>query len=129
MGNEKNLVPLNKRTKEEQRKIQSKGGKASAEARRAQKTMKEYAEFLLSLPVHDGRKFNKMARAGVPPEGCDNKMLLVFGLMQAGQAGDVAAAKEIRDIIGENKQQDMTALDKLDTMLKALDRSMDNGKT
>lgn len=129
MANEKNLVPLNKRTKEEQRRIQSKGGKASAEARRAQKTMKEYAEFLLSLPVHDGRKFNKMARAGVPPEGCDNKMLLVFGLMQAGQAGDVAAAKEIRDIIGENKQQDMTALDKLDAMLKALDRSMDNGKT
>lgn len=129
MANEKNLIPLNKRTKKEQREIQSKGGKASGEVRRAQKTLKEYAEFLLSLPVHDSRKFNKMAHAGVPPEGCDNKMLLVFGLMQAAQNGDVSAAKEIRSIIGEDKPQDMTALDKLDAVMKALDEGMKDGNT
>lgn len=127
MANEKNLVPLNRRTKKEQREIQSKGGKASGEARRAQKTLKEYAEFLLSLPVRDGRKFNKMARAGVPPEGCDNKMLLVFGLMQTAQAGDVSAAKEMRSIIGEDKPHDMDALDKLDAIMKALDEGMKDG--
>lgn len=33
MGNEKNLIPLNKRSKSEQREIQSKGGKASGISR------------------------------------------------------------------------------------------------
>lgn len=33
MGNEKNLIPLNKRSKAEQREIQSKGGKASGISR------------------------------------------------------------------------------------------------
>lgn len=102
MANEKNLVSLDKRTKSERRKIASEGGKASGEARRAKKTMREYADFLLSLSVSDRRKWNKMARAGIPPEGCDNKMLVVFGLMQAAQGGDVQAVKELRSIIGED---------------------------
>lgn len=102
----KNLIPMNRRTKAEQREIAAKGGVASGEARRAQKTLKEYAEFLLSLPVTDGRKFNKLARMGVPPEGIDNKMLLVSGLLAAACAGNVSAAREIRGIIGEDKLAD-----------------------
>jgi hypothetical protein len=35
-GNTENLIPLNKRTKEAQREIQSKGGKVSAEKKREQ---------------------------------------------------------------------------------------------
>lgn len=103
VANEKNLIPLNKRAKSVQRDIQSKGGKAKAQKERTQKTLKEYAEFLLSLPVTDGRKFNKLSRMGVPPEGIDNKMLMVSGLLAAACAGDVSAAKEIRNIIGEDK--------------------------
>ncbi len=101
MANEKNLVPFDKRTESEQRKIASEGGKASGEARRAKKTLREYADFLLSLPVADRRKWNKLSRAGVPPEGCDNKMLVAFALMQQAQGGDVQAVKELRGIIGE----------------------------
>ena len=124
----KNLIPMSKRTKAEQRKIASKGGVASGEARRAQKTLKEYAEFLLSLPVTDGRKYNKLSRMGVPPEGIDNKMLMVSGLLAAACAGDVSAAKEIRSIIGEDKPQDSEAVEKLDEVLAAIDGGMeDNG--
>ena len=102
VANEKNLVPFDKRTESEQRKIASEGGKASGEARRAKKTLREYSDFLLSLPVADRRRWNKMARAGIPPEGCDNKMLVAFALMQQAQAGDVQAVKELRSIIGED---------------------------
>lgn len=101
MANEKNLKPV--RSTSEARELGRKGGVASGEARRAQKTLKEYAEFLLSLPVTDGRKFNKLSRMGVPPEGIDNKMLMVSGLLAAACAGNVLAAKEIRNIIGEDK--------------------------
>lgn len=101
MANEQNLVTFDKRTKSEQREIAREGGKASGEARRTKKTLREYADFLLSLPVSDRRKWNKLARAGVPPDGCDNKMLVAFALMQQAQAGDVQAVKELRGIIGE----------------------------
>lgn len=93
---------MSERSKSEAREIGSKGGKASGAARRAKRTMREYADLLLSLPVSDRRKWNKLARAGIPPEGCDNKMLVVFALMQAAQAGDVPAVKELRNLIGED---------------------------
>lgn len=102
MSNEKNLVPFDKRTESERKRIASEGGKASGAARRAKRTMREYADLLLSLPVSDRRRWNKLARAGIPPEGCDNKMLVVFALMQAAQAGDVPAVKELRNLIGED---------------------------
>lgn len=116
-NNEKNLVPMNRRTKEEQRRIASAGGRASGEARRAKKTMREYADFLLSLPVTDGRKFNKLSRLGIPPEGIDNKMAVIVALVQAAQAGDVSAAKELRSIIGEdnvfNNDEEVQIIDDL----------------
>ena len=104
-NNEKNLVPMNRRTKEEQRKISSAGGKASGKARRAKKTMREYAELLLSLPVSDQRKWNKLSRLGIPVWSIDNKMAVIAAIVQAAQAGDVQAAKELRSIIGEDAPQ------------------------
>jgi Holliday junction resolvasome RuvABC ATP-dependent DNA helicase subunit len=100
-----------------------KAGKASGEARRAKKTMREYADFLLSLPVSDRRKWNKLSRAGVPPEGCDNKMLVTFALMQAAQSGDVQAVKELRNLIGEDRDTEV-GIEKLDEILKGLDDVM-----
>ena len=126
MANEKNLVPLNQRTKGEQRRIASAGGKASGEARRAKKTMREYADFLLSLPVSDRRKWNKLSRAGVPPEGCDNKMLVTFALMQAAQSGDVQAVKELRNLIGEDSAQVPEAESRIDEYLSALEDNVKN---
>lgn len=92
--------------------------------------MREYADFLLSLEVHDGRKFNKMARAGVPPESCDNKMLVVFGLMQAAQSGDVAAVKELRSLIGEDMLPAGSAETESgvqDSLIKAVRRAVKDG--
>lgn len=107
MANEENLMPieeLNSRLSPAERKRNArKAGKASGESRRAKKSMREYAEFLMGLEVSDGRKFNAMVRAGVPVEGCDNKMLVVFALMKMAQSGDVPAAKELRSILGEDK--------------------------
>lgn len=119
-----NLVPMNQRTKEEQRRIASEGGKASGEARRAKKTMREYADFILSLPVSDKRKWNKLARMGIPPEGIDNKMAAVVALMQQAQAGDVQAFKELRNVIGEDSAQQTSAEDRLDTYLTALEEAI-----
>lgn len=116
MANEKNLKRL---SPSEAREYGAKGGKASGEARRAKKTMREYADFLLSLPVSDRRKWNKLSRAGVPPEGCDNKMLVTFALMQAAQSGDVQAVKELRNLIGEDSTNDRDS-GQLEDLIKGL---------
>jgi hypothetical protein len=126
MANEKNLVPNSARTPSERRENARKAGKASGEARRAKKTMREYADFLLSLPVSDRRKWNKLSRAGVPPEGCDNKMLVTFALMQAAQSGDVQAVKELRNLIGEDNLQSSSAEDRIADYLKVLEGTVKN---
>lgn len=101
MANEKNLrVPSSSEARENGKK----GGKASGEARRAKKTMREQAELLLSLPVSDLKKYNKLARMGIPLENIDNKMLIVAALLAAASDGDVPAAKELRNIIGEDRE-------------------------
>lgn len=106
MPNEKNLKPLNKRTKKEQRKIQSAGGKASGEVRRQRKTLKENMNLILGLDVSGVRDFNKLTAMGIPVEDIDNSMLLAAALFQKAKTGDVAACKEVREWIGEEADTD-----------------------
>ena len=103
MPNEENLIPLNRRTKGERRKIATMGGVASGEARRARKTAKQCAEIYLSLPVSDMRKWNKMSRDGVEPDDIDNMMLMVAAMTRAAQSGDVAAFNTLLKVLGEDK--------------------------
>lgn len=123
MANEENLIPLNRRAKSEQREIQSKGGKAWAEKRRAQRTMKQCADIALSLPPAK-RVWNKLSRMGVEPYEIDNMMAVIVGQMMAAQAGDTRAAEFLRKVIGEDKESDTDALDRLDEMLYALNGAM-----
>jgi hypothetical protein len=103
MPNEENLIPLNRRTKGERRKIATMGGIASGEARRARKTARQCAEIYLSLPVSDMRKWNKMSRDGVEPDDIDNMMLMVAAMAKAAQSGDVAAFNTLLKVLGEDK--------------------------
>ena len=102
MPNEKNLIPFDQRTEEEQRDIRSAGGKASGVSRRRKRSLKEAADLYLSLPVSDRRVWNKIARRGVDPEDIDNQMAMIIGLTMAATAGDAKAAKVVVDLLGED---------------------------
>lgn len=52
MANEQNLIPLNKRSKKEQREIQSKGGRNSGAKRRQIKSFREAAECGLAMTAN-----------------------------------------------------------------------------
>ena len=105
MANEQNLIPLNKRGKEEAKRIRRMGQAAQQKKRRARKTARECAEIYLSMPVSDLRKWNKLAREGVDPEDVDNMMLMIAGAVRAAQEGDVSALREVLRIIGEDKAE------------------------
>lgn len=107
MANDKNLIPQNKRTKEEQREVARLGGIASGEARRRKKLLKECMLELLELPVSSRKHWNKLSKMGIEPDDIDNKELLTVALFEkAVSEGDVSAFKEIRNLIGEDVQTD-----------------------
>lgn len=101
MPNEKNLIPFDERTEEEQREIRASGGRASGAARRRKRALKEAADLYLSLPVSDRRKWNALAKRGIDPEDIDNQMAMIAGLADAAAEGDARAGRLIVDILGE----------------------------
>ena len=102
MANDQNLIPLDKRTKEEQRAIQSEGGKASGAARRRKRLLKDAVDYYLSLPVTDSKVFNKLVKHGVETDDIDNQMAMIVGLHARATLGDAKAAKVLVDILGEH---------------------------
>ena len=102
MPNEKNLIPMDQRSKSEARELGQKGGIASGISRRRKRSLKEAADLYLSLPVSDRKMWNKISRHGVDPEDIDNQMAMIIGLTMAATAGDAKAAKVIVDLLGED---------------------------
>ena len=118
MANEKNLIPLTQRGKEEAKKIRQKGQKAQKEAQRRRKTLRESMNALLDLPISNQRDFNKVVKMGIPMEDIDNSQLIVLALFNQAKLGDVAAIKELRNLIGEEESRDTGQLDDLIRGLK-----------
>ena len=102
MPNEKNLIPMDQRSKSEARELGQKGGIASGISRRRKRSLKEAADLYLSLPVSDRKMWNKISRRGVDPDDIDNQMAMIIGLTMAATAGDAKAAKVIVDLLGED---------------------------
>ena len=84
-----NLIPLDKRTKDEQREIQTLGGIKSGEVRRARKSMREKLLLLLSLPSE--------IRDGLDKETSG----LIAMIEKWEKTGDKNTGDFIRDTIGE----------------------------
>ena len=110
MANEKNLIPFDQRTEDEQREIRSAGGKASGAARRRKRSLKEAADLFLSLPVEDKRKWNKLARRYLNEEDIDNQMAMVVALWDGAMAGDARSAKVLIDLLGKDSEEDGDAV-------------------
>ena len=118
MANEQNLVPINERTKSEQREIASAGGKASGKARRRKKSMKQKMQLLLSLPAADNDQA-ELSAMGVDPEDMDNEMVLVKALFLAAAEGDTKAFDRIQDVLGRSVAREELALKKQEAKRKA----------
>lgn len=116
--NEHNLIPITERTKSEQREIRQKGGIKSGEVRRRKRNLKAAMKAVLSLPVQDIDKWNAISALGVDPADIDNQTAIVCALMSKAMAGDVAAFKEIRSLLGEDNDAERLKLQKQELKLK-----------
>lgn len=104
-NNEENLIPFNELTQEEQRKLAQKGGKASVEARRKKKLIKDQFELLLSLPLKDEKAKKKLEALGIDADNIDNQMAMVISMWQKALKGDVSAFNSIREVTGEKVER------------------------
>ena len=92
--NEQNLKPFGERTEKEQREIQQKGGKASAEARRKKRDLREALEMLLEKDFKD-RNGNVLSGTEV----------ITAKLFEKASKGDVRAFETIRSTVGQDPVQ------------------------
>ncbi len=99
--NEKNLIPINKRTKSEQREYQKKGGQKSGEVRRQRKAMKDTMKMLLDLklPESDGKE--KLKLMGIEEDELNIQTAILTGQVQKALDGNIESAKFVRDTAGE----------------------------
>lgn len=115
MANEQNLMPIElvnaRKTREERRESASKAGKASGEAKRRRKAMKEQMEMLLSLPFNLKDKngndvIEALSSLGIEKENIDNQMALIISLwktaINSNSSQQIQAVKEIREIVQDN---------------------------
>lgn len=123
-----NLTSIGDFPREKQLEITSKGGKASAEARRKRKEMKEQLETLLTLPVASPKTKQQLKALGITEDDMNNQMQMLVAMFKkacSGAKGDVQAFLAIRDLIGEKPtekvQVETVNADKLDSILRQLE--------
>lgn len=97
-----NLIPMNQRTKEQQREIATKGGIASGEARREKKQINEIVRAVLEQQLTDVADYDYGA---VPIDKATVLDVLIAVHANKGLKGDTGSAKLVLDAAkGENKQ-------------------------
>ena len=74
------LIPLNQRTKNEQKEIARQGGIASGVARRQKKTLREIGDMLGSLDIKSEKNKEIMRKAGIEEEDMVNDVGMLFRL-------------------------------------------------
>lgn len=125
MANEQNLIPLNRRGKEEAKKIRQAGQRAQKAKQKEQKTYTEMAKAMLSANITDKNILAEMKAYGVSET--DVKAYTLLGMIKASGNGNHNAFDKLMELTGEKKaNQDSNVIAKLDTVLRGIDEVMDN---
>lgn len=106
-GAPENLIPLNKRSPEEQFAIKSAGGKASGVAKRDKKTMRELCK-MLGEEVLTNANGDQMSRFGIA----------VLQQFQKAMKGDTKAIEFLAKLSGQLTEQPQIAVFGQDVQLK-----------
>lgn len=103
MANYENLVPFNKRTVSEQRKIQSAGGKASGEARRRKADFRKTLNMLLTAEI-DSEEWKPVLEAlGVE---CTLESALLMAQIKEALVGNTKAATFVAKYSGQSPESE-----------------------
>jgi hypothetical protein len=110
MAGKDNLITLDKRTKEEQRAIAKKGGKASGEARRIKKTCRYYFEQFRNMNLTDDKMIEGLKKAGVTDDDVTYGAALAMQTMIKAMKGNAQMMRLAFEMMGENDVQGSTTV-------------------
>lgn len=98
-----NLIPLNERTKSEQRKIQKKGGIASGKARREKADLKKKVNQILEMDVFSPQLKEMLEEKGL---SATNQTAVATVLLQKALKGDMRAIELLAKMNGNEGTKD-----------------------
>lgn len=123
MANEttKNLIPQNKRTKEEQREIARMGGIASGKARREKQKTQQILADLVSIKNKDLATFQKEAKKlGLDGDISIHEVFTMVCLLNSVKSGNLGDLERLSKLLGEDnaKEHNNGILDELTEYFK-----------
>jgi len=128
VGGNGNLIPFSELTQEEQRSIASKGGKASVEARRRKKELREFTKDFLMQAAAPVLQSN-MKVLGVETDEMSNLAAMVVRLFsKAVNNGDLNAARTLIEWAGMaplQQQRENEAIAKMSQVIQLAEGSRD----
>lgn len=118
-----NLIPANKRTKDEARENARKGGIKSGEARRRKRDMRQCFESMSKMPAPD-KIIKVFKKQGLDvPDDLNTYEALTYSMMMKAMSGDSRMVSLIMDVMGEKNS------DKLkEKELKLREKEMQRGR-
>ena len=125
MANEKNLIPFDERTKNEQREIARQGGIASGIARREKKTVQKILGDFLDLGITQNRTLEALARkAGLSTDGSIKDLVTAVCVLNTLKKGDISELEKIAKLLGEQTEIADTESQKQAAFLDAVKKAV-----
>lgn len=106
MSKENNLIPLNERTKEEQREIARKGGIASGKARRKKKLLREIIDEIGESRLNTNEAKDIAKALSINKRDVTYDVAIMFKAVNEAMNGNIKAMEFIRDTRGQNNKND-----------------------
>lgn len=118
MANEQNLIPLNKRPKNEQREISKKGSDASREKRAKAKTFKALLNVMLEeVDPKTGKTYREMMNEAMLDQAIKKGNVKAYEVLR-DTAGEVVKASASIDMNVENKELKALSSEELKALIK-----------
>lgn len=121
----KNLIPQNKRTKDEQREIARLGGIASGQARREKKTVQKILNEFLSTAAKDNPQVSKLAaKIGLQDDGSIKDLFTIVCTLNTLKDGNLSDLERLSKLLGEQTEIADTEAQKQAAFLDAVKKAV-----
>lgn len=125
MANEKNLIPFDERTENEQREIARQGGIASGIARREKKTIQKILNDFLSTAAKDNPQVAKLAgKMGLKSDDSIKDLFTIVCTLNTLKDGNLSDLERLSKLLGEQTEIADTEAQKQAAFLDAVKKAV-----
>ena len=125
MANEKNLIPFDERTENEQREIARQGGIASGVARREKKTIQKILNDFLSTAAKDNPQVSKLAaKMGLKSDDSIKDLFTIVCTLNTLKDGNLSDLERLSKLLGEQTEIADTEAQKQAAFLDAVKKAV-----